>query len=118
MQINSIGYQQNFEARVPQRFIDAGNAFHDKNSTLTRARKFRRQVRDVETFGHPQSELIYSKNPSKGTYSLILKNEELAPGESLVICKKDQFRKVLEYFSHLTDGKIKFAEKRLTGEIK
>ena len=118
MQINSVGYQQNFGAKISQRFIEAGEAFHDRNSTLTRARKFKRQVRDVETFGHPASEIKYSKNPAKGTYSLILKNEELAPGESLVICKKDQFRKVLEYFSHLTDGKIKFAERRLTGEIK
>ena len=117
MQINSLN-QQSFEARVSQRFVEAGNSYHDRNSTVTRARKFRKQVRDVETFGHPETEIKFSKNVDKGTYSLILKNEELAPGGSLVICKKDQFRKVLEYFSHLTDGKIKFAEKRLTGEIK
>ena len=118
MQINSVNYQPNFEAKVPQRFIDAGKAFHDSNSTLTRARKFRKQIRNVETFGHPKSEIIYAKNPSKGSYKLILKNEELAPGKELVMCNKDQFRKVLDYFSFLTDGKLKFAEKRLTGEIK
>ncbi|MBQ8168632.1 hypothetical protein IJZ97_04360, partial [bacterium] len=80
-------------------------------------RKFKTQIKNVETFGHPKSEILYSKNPSKGSYKLILKNEELAPGKELVICNKDHFRKVLEYFSHLTDGKIGFAEKRLTGEI-
>ena len=47
MQINSLN-QQSFEARVSQRFVEAGNSYHDRNSTVTRARKFRKQVRDVD----------------------------------------------------------------------
>ena len=118
MQVNSTSYQPNFEAKVSKRFVDAAQEFCQKDDTGARTMRFHKKLSDVDGFGHPASEIKFSKNRKKGSYKLILRNEKLAPGEFLVLCNKDRFRKVVEYFSHLTDGKLKFAEKRLTGEIK
>lgn len=116
----SIGNSPAFSAKVSDNFIKAAkNYYKGVEYKPHRLYPFERKVEQVTNdFGYDEFVIKYSKQKKDGKtiHTLSADNGEY----SVPITQKDQFRKVIEKFMHLTKGElyVKIKDYRMQNNIK
>lgn len=109
MQVNSVNQNNStsFKANVSHEFVNAAKNYYTKNFNFSqssaRIDRFMSKVGDFEKFGKDDIDVVYDKVLMNGKTQHVLyaKTQDMKPGDYIVLTAKDQFRKVLEKFTHI-----------------
>ena len=106
------GVQPNFQATVSKHFIKEAQKTMDlkmKNSDI--AERFEKKVADFKDYGYDEYYIKYIKKDIDGKrfHQLIAVRPGMDDSEGAVLTSKDQFRKAIEKFTHIT--KYEFTKK-------
>jgi hypothetical protein len=104
--------QPNFRAKVAKSFIeDAHKLFKDKHTRKPMNVSFDEKVVEFENFGYDEYSIKYLKKDIDGKryHKLIAVRSGMDDSEGTILTIKDQFRKVVEKFTHI--NKYEFTKK-------
>ena len=94
-------YKPTFKANFADKFLDAADSYYSKNPKGYRA--FCENLRKFNEFKNTDDITIsYKVIYQKGKKLYILLAEKLGDNKPVILSSKDQFRKLLEKFSHIT----------------
>lgn len=108
MQTNIINHdtRTNFNAKISPEFISAAKNYYTKTNSYAQSSakidRFMHQVGKFEKFGSDDITITYAQMPlEKKQHVLYAVKEGMQPGDYIVLAVKDQFRKLLEKFTHI-----------------
>ncbi len=110
LSVNNI--QPSFQAKVAKHFIDdAHKLFNYKHIKNDMKINFDEKVTEFANFGYDDYYIKYVKKDIDGKrfHQLIAVGPDMADTEGVVLTSKDQFRKVIEKFTHI--NKYEFTKK-------
>lgn len=117
MQVNSIqnNNQPNFQARVSQKFVKAADNYFKKYGDLQKKANFDNKVDEFIDFGTDKMVVQYKKlvKDNKTSHKLYVRDYDSEGQKAFLLTEKDNFRKVLEKFSHINDFEFNKKSKKL-----
>ncbi len=108
----------NFGASVDAKFIRSVDKYYMNRNLPIQYTAFHKFLDKFEYFGDKNSEIVYGavRKDNGFIHSLYLKNTKINKKSGLILCQKNTFRDILNYFQGMTDDFLLQCEKLLVGK--